>query len=73
MQKILAQESDKGWRLPTFEESKTLIITTRIGYITKEGFDFYEIQELRFTDHWLTIRRRLNHVRKYLYGKRKNE
>jgi hypothetical protein len=52
VQKTLAQESDKGWRLPTFEEVKTLIITTRIGYITKEGFDFYEIKERSFADHW---------------------
>lgn len=52
VQKILAQESDKGWRLPTFEEFKTLIITTRIGCIIKEGFDFYEIQERIFADHW---------------------
>jgi len=61
VQKILAQESDKGWRLPTFEELKTLIITTRIGYITKEGFDFYEIQTRRFSDHWINpFQRRLN-------------
>jgi hypothetical protein len=61
VQKKLAQESDKGWRLPTFEELKTLIITTRIGYITKEGFDFYEIQERRFSDHWINpFQRRLN-------------
>lgn len=52
VQKILAQESDKGWRLLTFEEFKTLIITTRIGCIIKEGFDFYEIQERIFADHW---------------------
>ncbi len=61
VQKILAQESDKGWRLPTFEEFKTLIITTRIGCIIKEGFDFYEIQERRFSDHWINpFQRRLN-------------
>ena len=52
VQKILAQESDKGWRLPTFEEFKTLIITTRIDCIIKEDFDFYEIQERIFADHW---------------------
>ena len=54
VQKILAQESDKGWRLPTFEELKTLIFTSRIGCISKEGFDFYEIQERRFSELWIS-------------------
>jgi len=52
VQQILANVQHDGWRLPTFEELKTLKFSHRIGYITKDGFAFYEKQEVSFT-HWI--------------------
>jgi len=52
VQKKLAEVKAEGWRLPTLEELKTLKFSHRIGYITKDGFAFYEKQEVSFT-HWI--------------------
>lgn len=54
VQKILAEAKHGGWRLPTKTELQSLVFTSRIGYITKEGFDFYERKEYFFIDHWIS-------------------
>jgi hypothetical protein len=54
VQKILAEAKHGGWRLPTKIELQSLIFTSRIGCISKEGFDFYEIQERRFSELWIS-------------------
>ena len=53
VQKKLAEVKAEGWRLPTCEELQTLKFSHRIGYITKDGFAFYEKQEIRFK-HWIS-------------------
>ena len=45
---------DTGWRLPSFQELITLTLTKPIGYVTKNGFDYYDEVKRSFIMHWIT-------------------
>ena len=57
--KLLEQLKDTSWRLPSLEELKTLTLSKKVGYVTKNGFDFYDKIQTRFAQHWIT--RSYNH------------
>ena len=46
--KLLEEPKHTGWRLPSLDELKTLRFTKRIGYITKNGFDYFELTQTNF-------------------------
>ncbi|MBK9186463.1 MAG: DUF1566 domain-containing protein [Moraxellaceae bacterium] len=48
----LERFKDTGWRLPTRVELEELVLSRRVGYITKNGFGFYEATEVRFCN-WI--------------------
>jgi len=43
-----------GWRLPSFQELITLTLKKPIGYVTKDGFDYYDEVKRSFIMHWIT-------------------
>lgn len=51
--KLLEQLKDTSWRLPSLEELKTLTLSKKVGYVTKNGFDFYEKIQTSFAQ-WIT-------------------
>lgn len=53
MNAYLAQFRNTGWRLPTRRELLELTFTKKIGYVTKQGFDFYVQNEQDFLKHWV--------------------
>jgi len=46
--KLLEEIKYTGWRLPSLDELKTLRFTKRIGYITQNGFDYFELTQTTF-------------------------
>ncbi|MBK8326191.1 MAG: hypothetical protein IPL02_03740 [Moraxellaceae bacterium] len=52
-QELLEQFKDSGWRLPTYHELLGLSFAKKTGYVTKQGFNFYEQAETVFFIHWI--------------------
>jgi|GEM_PF-1094315 len=49
----LERFKDTGWRLPTRAELQGLSFSRNVGYITKNGFGFYDQIECSFGQHWI--------------------
>ena len=49
----LERFKDTGWRLPTYHELLGLSFAKKTGYVTKQGFNFYEQAETVFFIHWI--------------------
>lgn len=53
---LLEQFKDTGWRLPTYNELlvHSFEYAKQVGYMTKNGYDFYEKIKTSFQWHWIT-------------------
>ncbi|MBK9186460.1 MAG: DUF1566 domain-containing protein [Moraxellaceae bacterium] len=50
----LERFKDTGWRLPQYQELITLSFPEYVGYITKNGYEFYEKIHTNFYNSWIT-------------------